>query len=59
MASSLSYSTFESNQKRIFLYQKYNLNLEEKIKLLRKNLLKKAEIFLNSINEDFDDMDGW
>ena len=43
---------------KIFLFQKYNLKTRRKNKTIKKKPTKKAENFLNSIQEDYTDMDG-
>ena len=58
MASSLSYSTFESNQEKNLSVSKIQSQTRRKNKTIKKKPTKKAEIFLNSIQEDYTDMDG-
>ena len=57
MASSLSYSTFESNESKNLSVSKIQSQSRRKNKTIKKKPTKKAEKFLNSISEDFDDMD--
>ena len=58
MASSLSYSTFESNQEKNLSVSKIQSQTRRKNKTIKKKPTKKAENFLNSINESYTDMDG-
>ena len=58
MASSLSYSTFESNQSKNLSVSKIQSQSRRKNKTIKKKPSKKAENFLNSIQEDYTDMDG-
>ena len=57
MASSLSYSTFETNENKNLSVSKIQSQSRRKNKTIKKKPTKKAEKFLNSISEDFDDMD--
>ena len=57
MASSLSYSTFETNESKNLSVSKIQSQSRRKNKTIKKKPTKKAEKFLNSISEDFDDMD--
>ena len=58
MASSLSYSTFESNQDKNLSVSKIQAQTRRKNKTIKKKPTKKAENFLNSINENYTDMDS-
>ena len=58
MASSLSYSTFESNQSKNLSISKIQSQNRRKNKTIKKKPSKKAENFLNSIQENYTDMDG-
>ena len=58
MASSLSYSTFESNQSKNLSVSKIEAQSRRKNKTIKKKPSKKAENFLNSIEENYTDMDG-
>ena len=58
MASSLSYSTFESNQSKNLSVSKIQAQSRRKNKTIKKKPTKKAENFLNSINGSYTDMDG-
>ena len=58
MASSLSYSTFETNQSKNLSISKIQSQNRRKNKTIKKKPSKKAENFLNSIQENYTDMDG-
>ena len=58
MASSLSYSTFETNQSKNLSISKIQSQNKRKNKTIKKKPSKKAENFLNSIQENYTDMDG-
>ena len=58
MASSLSYSTFESNQSKNLSVSKIQSQSRRKNKTIKKKPSKKAENILNSMQEDYTDMDG-
>ena len=58
MASSLSYSTFETNQSKNLSISKIQSQNRRKNKTIKKKPTKKAENFLNSIQENYTDMDG-
>tara|TARA_B100000963_G_scaffold260959_1_gene229165 strand:- start:540 stop:1115 length:576 start_codon:yes stop_codon:yes gene_type:complete len=58
MASSLSYSTFESNQSKNLSVSKIQSQSKRKNKTIKKKPSKKAENFLNSIQEEYTDMNG-
>ena len=58
MASSLSYSTFDTNQEKNLSVSKIQSQTRRKNKTIKKKPTKKAENFLNSIQEDYTDMDG-
>ena len=57
MASSLSYSTFESNQSKNLSVSKIQSQSRRKNKTIKKKPTKKAENFLNSINDDLNDIE--
>tara|TARA_B100000963_G_scaffold260450_1_gene228714 strand:+ start:15 stop:590 length:576 start_codon:yes stop_codon:yes gene_type:complete len=58
MASSLSYSTFETNQSKNLSISKIQSQNRRKNKTIKKKPSKKAENFLNSIQENYTDMDN-
>ena len=58
MASSLSYSTFDTNQSKNLSISKIQSQNRRKNKTIKKKPSKKAENFLNSIQENYTDMDG-
>ena len=58
MASSLSYSTFETNQSKNLSISKIQSQNRRKNKTIKKKPSKKAENFLNSIQENYTDMNG-
>ena len=58
MASSLSYSTFETNQSKNLSISKIQSQNKRKNKTIKKKPSTKAENFLNSIQENYTDMDG-
>ena len=57
MASSLSFSTFDTNQSNNLSVSKIQSQSRRKNKTIKKKPTKKAENFLNSINEGFNDME--
>ena len=57
MASSLSFSTFDTNQSNNLSVSKIQSQSRRKNKTIKKKPTKKVENFLNSINEGFNDME--
>jgi len=57
MSSSLSFSTFDTNQSNNLSVSKIQSQSRRKNKTIKKKPTKKAENFLNSIEEGFNDMD--
>ena len=57
MSSSLSFSTFDTNQSNNLSVSKIQSQSRRKNKTIKKKPTKKVENFLNSINEGFNDME--
>tara|TARA_B000000475_G_C15963543_1_gene433985 strand:+ start:53 stop:634 length:582 start_codon:yes stop_codon:yes gene_type:complete len=57
MASSLSFSTFDTNQSNNLSVSKIQSQSRRKNKTIKKKPTKKVENFLNSINEGFNDIE--
>ena len=55
MASSLSFSTFDTNQSNNLSVSKIQSQSRRKNKTIKKKPTKKVENFLNSINEGFNE----